>query len=263
MKFKILIAIACAAVTESAAVTSADRETLIRSIAEANAQMPMSAGMLGTMTSATVSKDTIIYNMSLDEMITSMSNDSDKRPDTRIDKQYIIDQQSLMVELEPDMGYFYRTVSDCGMYLKLQYHNPRYDTYKSVTLTPGEMRRITVGRPDYGNLADHLIRDTQRGLPVTTSGLTITAFRKEGSDIVTHCTVDEDVASFETMKRNVGLMKDTYLQTLRNKTELTTVYSAYILAKAGYNQKCIYTGSQCGESISYSVTALEILDNLK
>lgn len=261
MKRIIFAALAIASLTLTAA---ADREELIQSIAAANAEMPVSAGMMGTMTSATVNGDTVIYNMVLDEMITGLSSNNngyDRIKD--IDKKYLIDVLSLMSDLVPETSDLCEMISDCDMYLKLQYANSRENTVKSITFTPDELFEITVKDPDYKALTEYLIRETQRGLPLSTSGLTITDYRKEGNDIVTYCIVDENVVSYENMKKSTPLIKDTYLQSLQNKSELSIIYSAYAMAKAGYNQVCIYKGSLSGDSFSYKVTSQEVLNSLE
>lgn len=65
MKLKTIIVMALAA-TISASAGAFDREEILKDVAKMNAEMPMSMGMMGTMTSISVSGDTIVYNGIID-----------------------------------------------------------------------------------------------------------------------------------------------------------------------------------------------------
>lgn len=170
---------------------------------------------------------------------------------------------AMITDIFPDISDMFKIISDCDMYLKFHYSNLTNNAPKSILLTPDELFKITVTEPNYNNLTNYMIENTKRNLPVSLSGLTITDYKKEGNDIVTYMIVDENVASFENMKSNSTMMKDTYLQTLKNKTEVSAIYSAYAIAKAGYNQVCICKGSLSGDSFSYKITSEEILNILE
>ena len=117
MKLKTIIVMALAA-TISASAGAFDREEILKDVAKMNAEMPMSMGMMGTMTSISVSGDTIVYNMTIDGL---GSIDFKSKKPGKIDKKYTLGNLSLLSQLSGDGGGWYEDLCDCGMYLKYHY----------------------------------------------------------------------------------------------------------------------------------------------
>lgn len=258
MKIKLFVLMVLVSFTITASVDR--RDEMVNAIAELNAEMPMSMGSLGVLTSATVNQDTIIYNLTMSELANTLS---EKAKINKIDKKYLFNMLALTSELEPQMANFFKMIAECNLYVKYQFYDISRSTQKAVLLTPKEMYEIAITEPDYRNITEHLVEDTQKSLPITISGMTISNIRIEDNKVITDYIIDENVASFENMKNNVDFIKDTYLQTLRRGAEPSALFSSYAMAKAGYSQIYKYIGSQCGDIFLVGISPEDILNNLK
>lgn len=256
MKLKTIIVLALAA-TISASAGAADREDILKDVAKMNAEMPMSMGMMGTMTSISVSGDTIVYNMTIDGL---GSIDFKSKKPGKIDKKYTLDNLSLLSQLSGDGGGWYEDLRDCGMYLKYHYLNPHSRQQADVVISPKELSDALDNDPDYKFLTDYMIESTKSTLPMEVGAMKIVEAKLEGNNYVTTAIVDEDVISIERMIENQPLMKENFLLTMKKGAELTAIFNAYVLAKAGYTQVFKYQGSQSGKQVSYQVTPEEILN---
>ena len=255
MKLKTIIVMALAT-TISASAGAFDREEILKDVAKMNAEMPMSMGMMGTMTSISVSGDTIVYNMTIDGL---GSIDFKSKKPGKIDKKYTLDNLSLLSQLSGDGGGWYEDLCDCGMYLKYHYLNPHSRQQADVVISPKELSDALDNDPDYKFLTDYMIESTKSTLPMEVGAMKIVEAKLEGNNYVITAIVDEDVISMDQMIANQAMMKENYLNVLKMRTELRALIDAYTFAKNGYGQSYVYKGSKSGKQTSYQVSADEIL----
>lgn len=230
------------------------REDLIRGVAELNANVPISMGMMGYITSATVDGDTIVYNVSLDGL-----GDMTLNRAIMIDnqKKLLIDNLAVMSKFSPELSQSFKTLAESNFYLKYLYTKPQSETV-IVTVSPKDFIDAQSIKPDYKTLADYYITTARQAYPIEMSGMKIIDFSREGNDVISTTIVDEDIIAIETMIENADFMKQYFLRTLQSGAEMSTLTQSYIFAKAGYNQVYLYKGSSSGKNVSYSVVPEDI-----
>ncbi len=231
------------------------REDLIRGVAELNANVPISMGMMGNITSATVDSDTIVYNISLDGLGDMTLNQTTTED---IQKKLLLDNIAIVSKFSPELSQSFKILAESNFYLKYLYTNPQSETTVVVTISPKDFVDAQSIEPDYKSLAEYNITTTRNAYPIEMSGMKLIDIQRKGNDVISTAIVDEDVISIETMIENADFMKQYFLRTLQSGAELSTLTQSYIFAKAGYNQVYLYKGSSSGKSVSYSVVPEDI-----
>lgn len=254
MKLKTIIVLALAA-TISASAGVADREDILKDVAKMNAEMPMSMGMMGTMTSISVSGDTIVYNSIIDGL-GSLNLGSDNSIKF---KNYLLNNIAILNEFSVESGVWYENIADNNMYVKHHLENPHTGQIREFVISPSDLQKALDNDPDYKVLTDYMIESTKSTLPMEVGAMKIVEAKLEGNNYVMTAIVDEDVISMDQMIANQAMMKENYLNVLKMRTELRALIDAYTFAKNGYGQSYVYKGSKSGKQTSYQVSADEIL----
>lgn len=254
MKLKTIIVMALAA-TISASAGAFDREEILKDVAKMNAEMPMSMGMMGTMTSISVSGDTIVYNSIIDGL-GSLNLGSDNSIKF---KNYLLNNIAILNEFSVESGVWYENIADNNMYVKHHLENPHTGQIREFVISPSDLQKALDNDPDYKVLTDYMIESTKSTLPMEVGAMKIVEAKLEGNNYVMTAIVDEDVISMDQMIANQAMMKENYLNVLKMRTELRALIDAYTFAKNGYGQSYVYKGSKSGKQTSYQVSADEIL----
>lgn len=254
MKLKTIIVMALAA-TISASAGAFDREEILKDVAKMNAEMPMSMGMMGTMTSISVSGDTIVYNGIIDGL-GSLNLGSDNSIKF---KNYLLNNIAILNEFSVESGVWYENIADNNMYVKHHLENPHTGQIRESVISPSDLQKALDNDPDYKFLTDYMIESTKSTLPMEVGAMKIVEAKLEGNNYVITAIVDEDVISMDQMIANQAMMKENYLNVLKMRTELRALIDAYTFAKNGYGQSYVYKGSKSGKQTSYQVSADEIL----
>ena len=254
MKLKTIIVMALAT-TISASAGAFDREEILKDVAKMNAEMPMSMGMMGTMTSSSVSGDTIVYNGIIDGL-GSLNLGSDNSIKF---KNYLLNNIAILNEFSVDSGVWYENIADNNMYVKHHLENPHTGQIRESVISPSDLQKALDNDPDYKFLTDYMIESTKSTLPMEVGAMKIVEAKLEGNNYVITAIVDEDVISMDQMIANQAMMKENYLNVLKMRTELRALIDAYTFAKNGYGQSYVYKGSKSGKQTSYQVSADEIL----
>ena len=254
MKLKTIIVMALAA-TISASAGAADREEILKAVAKMNAVMAMSMGMMGTMTSISVSGDTIVYNGIIDGL-GSLNLGSDNSIKF---KNYLLNNIAILNEFSVESGVWYENIADNNMYVKHHLENPHTGQIRESVISPSDLQKALDNDPDYKFLTDYMIESTKSTLPMEVGAMKIVEAKLEGNNYVMTAIVDEDVISMDQMIANQAMMKENYLNVLKMRTELRALIDAYTFAKNGYGQSYVYKGSKSGKQTSYQVSADEIL----
>ena len=254
MKLKTIIVMALAA-TISASAGAFDREEILKDVAKMNAEMPMSMGMMGTMTSISVSGDTIVYTGIIDGL-GSLNLGSDNSIKF---KNYLLNNIAILNEFSVDSGVWYENIADNNMYVKHHLENPHTGQIRESVISPSDLQKALDNDPDYKFLTDYMIESTKSTLPMEVGAMKIVEAKLEGNNYVITAIVDEDVISMDQMIANQAMMKENYLNVLKMRTELRALIDAYTFAKNGYGQSYVYKGSKSGKQTSYQVSADEIL----
>lgn len=157
MKLKTIIVMALAA-TISASAGAFDREEILKDVAKMNAEMPMSMGMMGTMTSISVSGDTIVYNGIIDGL-GSLNLGSDNSIKF---KNYLLNNIAILNEFSVESGVWYENIADNNMYVKHHLENPHTGQIREFVISPSDLQKALDNDPDYKFLTDYMIESTNR-----------------------------------------------------------------------------------------------------
>lgn len=233
-----------------------DHEELARAVAQINAGMPQPMGTMGTITSATASGDTLIYNLKLD----GLGNlPLEYRKSDKAQKKFMLDNIAVMSRLIPDTAASFRLFASENVFIKYIITNPQSQTTAVVVITPADISEADAIKPDYKALTDYNIASAQKSLPIEMGGMKIVEISIRGNDIVTTAMVDEEIASIDDLTNNIGNIKNYYLSLIANGSDIMTMIQSYIMAKAGYSQMFLYKGATTGKTASYSIDPADVV----
>lgn len=234
---------------------SSEMEQIVKEI---NKQCPISAGMMGDITSAQIDGDNVVFTFSCEEDFINIESLQQNQASVK----YGIIQtfatmkdgnvQFLMNELEKaGMGITYKLVGkDSGKQLE-------------VSVSADEIKNVKQGNAGDGDpdaLLETNIKLTNAQCPMSLGqGLVMTQVIREGDNVVYIYDADEDVVSIDALKTSEDMVLEMLRNELKNSSSDPSMAGFLkICRSAGVGIAYRYVGTKTGKSATFFIGADEI-----
>ncbi|MDE7381838.1 MAG: hypothetical protein K2N03_06920 [Muribaculaceae bacterium] len=225
-------------------------------VADLNAQTPIPMGIVGNITMITFNNNCIEYYVDLDPQTATMLKLGDN-------------QNSVFTE-QIQSQYFMNPFTKVFFDILIQHRiNLKYNLIlnnKPITefsIPYSELKKITLKKPDYKELAIMQAEKTKQTLPIKMGPMVIYSVAIDNDTVSFFIEIDEQQSDMGVMMELGGdVMKENILESLRNYTEPVMTQELLLYANAGFNIKYIYIGNITKRSVEFSLSPKEILESI-
>ena len=226
---------------------------LLRDGAEAaNAQCPLSLGVMGEMTSMTVEDDVLVMRYDINEDFYSVASLADDRQAMRDNAKVMLSnpsgaQRTLM-----------ESVVKAGAKMKVSFHGKESDAIASITFRPEELEELLNNDITPDEKLATSIASTRQQLPMhIAQGMDVVDLKREGNNVIYVYIVDETMYSIDLFEQNKAQMKETVMSELGSTGAIERQF-VELVGNAGANLVYRYKGDDSGAYTDVTISNREL-----
>lgn len=237
---------------------TSEKDNLKKIVAEMNAEMPMALGSLGTIESASLTGDSLIYHINCDFFETYTNGNT--IPEIKDLSEKIKLGFISMAQVNADFGAFLNYMSENGIWFMGDMTIGSKST--KFVISPDEQREILNSEPDFKRYVAANIAQTKEALPIDMGTMKMTEYYLEGDNIVVTMEIDESQLSMANLKNRQAAIREEILDVIKSGIEPATTSEMMNCAMAGYNMVYKYVGNVSKDEVSITLTPFEILSSI-
>ena len=229
-------------------------EKLRRGAESANAQCPVSLGIMGEMSSITLDDDLLLFSYDIDEDYFNVATLAE-------DRQAMKDNMKTMLSSpQDDVKELLEQVIEANCRLKVTIHGKTTDAVASATFKADELDELLNTEVSPQEKLATAIASTQSQLPLNVdAGMTITQLKQEGDDVVYIVKMDESMYDISMVRQNKAVVRETIMQNIRN---MGPVEREFIKLVANSDANLVYRYTTSAGHIDIKITNEELKESL-
>ena len=243
-----MIAMLCMVAMMAACGESKKNEKLVKIAEEANAQCPISMGMIGDMTSIEFDGTDLVYTCTVDEEVVDL-NVLEQNLD-------VAKQGALASVVNDNSAEFFKEVVEAKAGMKIVYKGKNSGKAVTLQFSPDELKNF-VEKPadlmDPEALLEEQVKITDDQCPMEIEqGLVMESVTIEGSNVVYVCKTDENLLNMDQMEENREAVQAA-LEEYWYSSDLAIKKMVQFCQKAHKNVVYRYVGATSGKAVEFLI----------